>query len=315
MRRREQNLEPAPFCVTMESMKNAIRILVAILAITFAWVAPAAAKGPHNLSYRNVTVLQGNPILLRDMASLDYQYRIYQSASPYLRHNYLGFSLKPSLSPGFLRVGGTLEIAPFSVARFGIGFEHVNYFGNFGLLQSFPTPEADYSDTMRSERSSNDQNYPASGNEVVFTTVVQNRFGPVIVRDSFELRRVSYSLATGDDFYYAPVLDMLMPETGFGFTNDADVLYISPFGFIVGVRYTITKAFYPDGVSDPNGPTHRLGPSLSYVVFQNPGAAFDSATVFVLLNWWLKHRFRTGTDVNGAFPFLSVGFSITGEIL
>lgn len=281
--------------------------------VTTLWATSAAAQDRHNLSYRNVTVVQGNPILLRDMASLDYQYRIYDSASPYLHHNYFGLSLKPSLSPGFARIGGALEIAPLSVARVGIGFEHVNYFGNFDELQSFATVDADYSDSALSAGADADMNYPASGNEVVVTAVVQNRFGPVIVRDSFELRRVSYSLATGDDFYYAPVLDIMMPETGFGLTNDADVLYISPFGFIVGLRYTITKAFY--GVSDPNGPTHRFGPSLSYVVFQNPGAAFDSATVFVLLNWWLKHRYRTGEDVNGAFPFLSVGFSITGEIL
>jgi hypothetical protein len=277
--------------------------------------AVATAQERHNLSYRNVTVLQGNPILLRDMASLDYQYRLYDSASPYLRHNYLGLSLRPSLSPGFARVGGAVEIAPLAVARLGIGFEHVTYFGNFDLLQSFPEVDADYSDTALSSRGDEELNYAASGNEIVVSVVAQNRFGPVIVRDSFELRRVSYSLATGDDYYYAPVLDVLMPERGYGLTNDADVLYISPFGFIVGVRYSIAKAFYSQADSDPNGPTHRFGPSLSYVVFQNPGAAFDSATVFVLLNWWIKHRFRTGTDVNGAFPFLSVGFSITGEIL
>ncbi len=286
--------------------------MVALLAVLSA--PSAFADDPHSLTYRNVVVLQANPILLRDLLSIDYRYRIYESTSPYLRNNYFGFALRPTISPGFARLGAAFEFAPVSVVRLGVGLEQINYFGGFGQLQGFATPDADYSDAALSQRHQLGENYAAGGTAVTMSLQAQNRFGPFIVRDLFELQRVSLSLNTGDLYYYEPTSDMLLPERGLAFTNDADVLYISPFGLIIGARYTISKAFYRTG-EDPNGPTHRLGPSLSYVVFQNPGAAFDSATVFVLLNWWLKHRWRTGADVSAGFPFLSVGFSFTGEIL
>lgn len=290
-------------------------LIRALAALLFLWSTPASADDTrHSLTYRNVMVLQANPILVRDQLSVDYHFRIYDSPSPYLRNNYFGFAFRPMISPGFSRIGAAFEVAPVSVLRLGVGFEQINYFGSFGQLQGFVAPGSAYSDEVQSDRREADQHYAASGTNVTFSLQAQNRFGPFIVRDLFELHRSAFTLRAGDLYYYDPVLDMLMPEQGFAFTNDFDALYISPFGLILGMRYTITKAFYGTG-DDPNGPIHRLGPSFSYVVFQNPGRAFDSATVFVLLNWWLKHRWRTGEDVSAGFPFLSVGFSFTGEIL
>lgn len=288
--------------------------LFALFALTLGSAGSAHAQSRHSLTYRNVMVLQANPILLRDLLSLDYHYRIYDAASPYLRHNYFGFALRPMISPGFARVGAAFEVAPASVVRLGVAFDQVNFFGSFGQLQSFADADADYSDAALSLGREAGENYAAPGTIVTASLQAQNRFGPFIVRDLLEVQRVAFRLRTGDVHFYEPVLDMLLPERGLVLNNDADVLYISPFGLILGVRYTITKAFYRIG-RDPNGPTHRLGPSLSYLVFQNPGAAFDSATVFVLLNWWLKHRWRTGDDVSAGFPFLSVGFSFSGNIL
>ena len=297
--------------------------LIAALCMT-AWsiaagaqAPPAPPAGPHSLSYRNVVVLQGNPILLRDMASLDYRYRLYESESRLLRDNYLGFALRPVLSPGFSRIGGAVELAPASVVRLGVSWEQVNYFGTFNQLQSFENASSDYSDARLGARADDDQNYAASGTDISLSLLLQNRLGPVILRDLFELHRVSYALRPGDGFLYDPVNDLLVARRGFTFTNDFDILYISTLGVIAGLRYTVTDALYPEtaGGGQRNGPTHRLGPSMSYVVFQNPGAAFDSATIFVLLNWWLKHRYRAGAEVSAAVPFLSVGFSFTGKIL
>ena len=293
-------------------MRTLLRFVV-LLAL-LATPALASAEGNHSLTYRNVVVLQMNPVLLRDQLSIDYQYRLYESANPYLRNNFLGFALRPTISPGFARIGGAVEVAPASVARLGLALEQVSYFGSFGQLQGFVTPDDDHSDTTLSARREAGENYAASGTVITSSLLLQNRFGPFIVRDLFELHRVGFALQADDEYFYDPTLDILMPSKGWAFTNDADVLYISPFGLIIGLRYTLTKALYGTD-SDPNGPTHRIGPSFSYVVFQNPGSAFDSATLFVLLNWWLKHRWRTGEDVSQGFPFLSVGFSFTGEIL
>ena len=282
--------------------------LIVALASSFPNVADA--NDAHSFTYRNVVVLQGNPILLRDIASFDYRYRLYESGSQDLRNNFISFALRPVLSPGFARIGAGVELAPASVVRLGLGWEQVTYFGTFDHLQSFPTPEIDYSDASLGERGDEGENYAASGMDLFGTLLLQNRFGPVIVRDLFELHRMSYKLAAGDQYFYDPVLDLLMGRDGWAWNNDLDVLYISPIGLIAGVRYTMSNALDVGSTSV----NHRFGPSFSYVVFQNPGAAFDSATIFVLLNWWLKHPFRTGEDVSGGVPFLSVGFSFSGQI-
>lgn len=288
------------------------RIALTVWMLLMAFAAPAAAE--HSLTYRNVVVLQANPILARDMLSFDYQRQLYESLSPYLRNNYVGFALRPTISPGFLRLGAAVEVAPASVVRLAGGVEYVNYFGRFGQLQGFESVDAAYSDRALVAAHRAGADYAASGYTAFGSLLLQNRFGPVIFRNAFELYYTSLNLNADDDYFVDPVLDMLMPERGFAFNNDLDVLYISPFGLIVGARYTVTKAFYPGVDDDPNGPTHRVGPTFSYVVFQNPGSAFDSATLFVTMNWWLKHRYRTGQEVSAGFPFLSVGFSFTGNI-
>ncbi len=303
-------LAPAPFFGTDGSVRFVRSISILVLLATMMSAAAAVAQDRHTLSYRNVVVLQGNPVLLRDMAAFDYRYRMFEAAHPLLRNNFLGFSLRPTLSPGFARVGAGVEVAPLSILRVGVGWERVTYFGTFDQLQSFPDADVDYRDSNLRARGEAEENYAASGTDLSATLLLQNRFGPFIVRDLFELHKMKYDLRPGDAYFYEPVLDILIAQDGWAWSNDLDALYISPFGLIAGLRYSIVGS-----PSAEVAPTHRFGPSLSYVVFQNPGAAFDSATIFALVNWWLGHPYRTGEDVSAAVPFVSVGFSFTGEIL
>lgn len=60
---------------------------------------------------------------------------------------------------------------------------------------------------------------------------------------------------------------------------------------------------------------HRVGPFLGYTFFREDGRAFNNPTVFILVQWWLKHRFRTGVDTSQALPVLGAGFQITGDFL
>ena len=55
--------------------------------------------------------------------------------------------------------------------------------------------------------------------------------------------------------------------------------------------------------------------ALGFKVRWEDGAAFNNPTVFVLIQWWAKHRFRTGADTSGALPLMGVGFQKTGDFL
>ena len=62
-----------------------------------------------------------------------------------------------------------------------------------------------------------------------------------------------------------------MPDGGWSLTNDLDVLALFMNGLKLGARYTVTQAFYKarhfqsgEPITQPNGPTHRIGPALLY---------------------------------------------------
>ncbi len=51
------------------------------------------------------------------------------------------------------------------------------------------------------------------------------------------------------------------------------------------------------------------------ITARSTGAKFNTPTVFVLVQWYLKHRFRTGADTSQALPLIGVGFQMTGDFL
>lgn len=108
------------------------------------------------------------------------------------------------------------------------------------------------------------------------------------------------------------------------FTNDLDVVWQGLENkLIAGARYTFTNPFYdPARHYDPNDPVqtadnsmHRVGPFVGYTFKIEDGAKFNNPTVFVLVQWWLKNRNRTGQDVSQAIPLMGVGFQMTGDFL
>jgi hypothetical protein len=125
----------------------------------------------------------------------------------------------------------------------------------------------------------------------------------------------------GDDrLYYNVRSDLLVPNGGWSMTSDIDLVWLSSFGLIGGVRASVGHAFYrpddeaPGGAGDASSPTVRAGPLLAYVFFDEPGAIFNKPTVIAMANWWLAHRYRTGEDVSQAIPYVAVAFRCEGEL-
>lgn len=306
------------------------------LALAVALAGEARAQtlldGPppqQRLVYRNTLFFRLNPLGLINDARLSYRWRLYLSESPALRDNFIGIGLAPSASPAFARAGVLVELQPLTVLQlYGI-YEWVQYFGGFNFLQSFPSARSEFSDTVLAQRAQLPEgeplrNYATSGTQLTLGANLQLKVGPVVARSLLRVVRPDYQLRQGDRVFYDIFYDVLAPDGGWFFTNDADLLYQSDSrsGLTVGARWTVTHAFYGpehfapgEPLEDLNGPMHRVGPMLAYTLFSEDGASFNSPTVTLLAQWWLSHRYRTGQDVSALMPLLAVGFSFNGDLL
>ena len=315
-------------CGSWRALATVLPLL--LLAVT----APASAQmlrdGPppqHRVVYRNSLVLRTNPLGLLDDARISYRYRLYLSESPALRDNFIGIGLAPAASPAFGRVGLLAEFQPLSVLGFYAIFEQVFYFGGLNFLQSFPSARSEFGDALLEQRGelppgSALRNYSTSGNQLTLGANLQLKVGPLVGRSQLRVVRPDYELREGDRVFYDIFYDVLAPDRGWFYTNDADLLYQTELGLTFGLRWTVTHAFYGPEHFEPgepqenlNGPMHRLGPILAYTFFQKDGAIFNSPTVLLMANWWLSHRYRTGQEVSRAMPMIAAGVAFTGDLL
>jgi hypothetical protein len=207
-------------------------------------------------------------------------------------------------------------------------YEWVQYFGGFNYLQSFPSARAEFSDTLLSQRGelpAGDplRNYAASGTQLTLGANVQFKVGPVVARSQFRLVRPDYALREGDRVFYDIFYDVLAPNGGWFYTNDADLAWMpGRSGLVVGLRWTVTHALYDarhfaadETRENLNGPMHRVGPVLAYSFFSEDGARFNSPTIVLMANWWLAHRYRAGQEVSSLMPLLALGFTFNGDLL
>jgi hypothetical protein len=267
-----------------------------------------------------------NPEGLIEQLFLTYQLRLYRSESPVLETNYLGVTLSPSLSPSFGRLGAAVDVQPLSVLKLTAGYDWYGYFGNFEYLQSFDSAAADYSDTTLELLSDRETNYAGTGSQLYLGALVQLKVGPVAARSNFRALYSDFDLRGGEPVFYDIVNDMLLANQDWAFVNDADLLYLTDFGLVVGVRHNFTRVDYdaddyrPEDsaarAADEPIVTHRLGPLVAYTFFdRDERVLFDEPTVLAIVNWYLDHPWRTGEDVSQGVPYLALGFTFSGSLL
>lgn len=309
-------------------MNWCLRLALPCLALVVP-APPASAQmlqdqGPPavRIVQKNTFAIRYNPLGLLYDGRFSARLRLYESDSKALRDNFVGLGLAPTASPAFLRIGPYLEFNPASVFGVWGALQAVKYFGTFNLVQGFPSARSDFSDSAIKENAANKS--AASGWELTLGANFQVKVESVVVRSQARLVRGSLDLRPGERVYYDQFYDVAAPNRGWFFTNDLDVVWQGfDNRFIGGARYTATLPFYDrDRHFDPadaertadNG-MHRVGPFLGWTLHAEDGRAFNTPTLFVLVQWWLKSRFRTGQDVSQAVPLFGVGFQFTGDFL
>jgi hypothetical protein len=280
----------------------------------------------HKLLVQNTILGCIHPAGLVDLAQIGYRHRLYASSDPVSEDNFVGVGVVPTLSPAFARVGPVLELQPLSVLSLAASYEEIRFFGNYGSLQSFSSPLANYDDAELSRRGDLPRGdplapYAGRGSQLSLTAILQAKVGPFAARGTTRLMRPDYDVRAGDRVVYDPMYDLLVPNNGWFMNQDVDAVYITDWGLLAGVRWTSTLAFYGakdyapgEAQRDPNTPMHRVGPVVAYSFWQNRGGAFDDPTFFLASAWWLSHRYLAG-GASQVLPFVAFGFQFTGDLL
>lgn len=272
--------------------------------------------------FNNAFFLRYNPLGLEDQLRAGAERLLYRSAKPIARDNFFFFGIAPRLNPAFVKVGPAIEIQPLSIFNLRVTAEFIDYFSSFGMLQSFTTPNVDYSDTTMGERRGLGLNYRTFGAHVILEPLFQFRFGNIVVRNKSTFEYWRLRLREGDSVFYDVTVDTLIPNNGWVFTNDLDALYLFKFGLTAGIRYTVVHPFYRQSdylagetLRVSNNQHQRLGPLLAYTFYDHPYTRFNRPTLILIVNWYAEHRWRTGLDVSPAIPYIVVGFGFQSDIL
>ncbi|PZR18797.1 MAG: hypothetical protein DI536_02650 [Archangium gephyra] len=303
-------------------IRGVLELAVLLSSIASAQMLNDQTPPQHRIVHKNLIAVRYNPLGLLYDGRFSYRFRLYESESKVLRDNFIGVGLAPTASPAFIRIGPYVEFNPWTVLGFWSAIQVVQYFGSFDLLQSFPGAQSNFSDTAIRAATATKQ--PTNGWELTIGANFNVKVGPIVVRSFARLIHGNMAIRPGDRVYYDQFYDVLAPNGGWTFTADADVLWQGLENrLVIGARYTATAPLYdPARHLDPNDPVqaadnsmHRVGPLVGYTFKSIDGDAFNNPTLFVLIQWWAKHRWRTGADVTGALPLMGLGFQITGDFL
>jgi hypothetical protein len=288
--------------------------LAAALSVGLVAGSPAAwaddgeqPRSPHSVGYQSLFTGRLNPLGLIERLQLFYRYRLYESDSAALEQNHLGFEVVPTVSPAFASIGGAFEVQPLSILALRAQYDAFGYFGTFDLMQSFATDTAAWDDDTLDTLGTS---YATTGTQLTLGALLQLKVGPIAGRANLRAVYSDFDLRAGDGFFYDIVYDLLAEDEAWFFSNDADLIWLSEGGLIVGARHTITWSGAP-------GPSNqRLGPLVAYRFFDREGPTrFDRPTVLLVTGWYLEHRYRAGQETSRALPYLVLGFAFDGVFL
>jgi hypothetical protein len=301
-----------------------MRFLIAALFFLCVSSASAADKplpARHRIHYSSLLAARLNPLGLEEQIAVGYRLRLYESPKILWRDCFVGLDFTPVLNPAQVRVGAELTVKPIALLSLAARYSFLSWVGTFEYLQSYTSPHADHSDSALDEGKENDQNYATTGGQLQLHAQVLGKVGPIVLRNDLKLFHTDADLRSDDRVFYSITIDAMVPDGGWALTNDTDLVWMSSFGLVAGVRTSVVHAFYRDGdylpgesTDNPNTPHVRVGPIVAYVFYDRPESWFNKPTVLVILNWFVKHRYRTGADVSQGMPYVVLGFRFSGDL-
>jgi hypothetical protein len=302
--------------------------------------------GGWRLMMSDLTLMRLNPIGLETRARIGMQKRLYKSDSKVGRNNFGFMGAYPRLNPAAAMIGLGGELQPASIFNLKAYFEVQKYFGTFGFLQGFASPDQNFSDqTLKDLRD-------VPGEEPLSATVLHGviapqlmlKFGDVAVRALFQLEYWDMGLEDGDTVAYEATVDTLLPDKGITLQTDTDVLYMGRPGLAIGLRHTWVRPVYksrhfadPDLSATENAEVfdrfgasnghQRVGLFAAYTLRDRGPSTFNKPTILLIASWYLDHRYRTGAPdamrpneraddfTSRGFPYFLAGFAFESDLM
>lgn len=288
---------------------------------------PAHAGGPspkHRIVYATTLVARYNPLGVELRPYFMYHRRLTKRTGRLFEDTHFGLGLTPALAPSIVRLGATAELVPLAILHLRASYYLITYFGHdIFKAHDFDSPYDDYSHETLKGRSENHQGLSTYGGQAELSALLQGKVGPIAFRNEVLFYHNNVKLRDGNDVFYDLRHDILAPSRGWFVGNDTDILYVNEkIRLTAGVRGTYFHIFYPDSVYEPgdqpdidNRNDHaRVGPVIAYSFKDRPKRRFLKPTLFLVVQWWVKHRYRAGQEINQGLPLMVLGFSFNGEL-
>ena len=306
----------------------------AVAGLTVLDAAPARAQPTapkpipaERLVVNNLSLFRWNPRGLENQLRLGYAYKLYdRDDSRLLRDNFAWLGTFVRNSPAAMRTAAMVEVQPLSILNLRFSLEYARFFGNFTFVQSRRSAADVLSDShMVANETGKRGNYAGAGIHITFEPLLQVKVGPIALRNRAFFGSFAMNLLRGDRVFYEATLDVAVPNKGWVFANDLDVLYQRPIGaalLTTGVRVSSVVPYYDERHVGPEEPLtgidnshHRAGVLAAYTLWDDGYTAFNKPTVLLISSWYLKHRYRTGADVARLVPYVVVGFAFQSDLL
>jgi hypothetical protein len=312
-------------------------LLLALAGLAAAEAQPAE-RPPQPASWRlvlsDLSVLRGNPLGLETRARFGFQKRLYPSVKKIAENNFAFAGLFAKLNPASANLAAGGELQPVSMFNLRAFAEVQQYFGTFGLLQSFASPNARYSDAALDDVA--DTARAAGAFHGSIQPMLQLRVGPIAVRALLQLDYWNLDLRDGDTAAYEATFDTLLPDRGWTVSTDTDVLYTGRPGLAIGVRHSYVRPIYrgshftdadDEAAYDGANAHHRVGLFAAYTLRDRGPSRFNKPTLILIAAWYLRHRWRTGEPgtlpaggspddyTSRAVPYVLAGFAFESDFL
>ena len=257
-------------------------------------------------TYESLAAVRTNPMGLNLEVRPAIRLRLYESTSTIGRDNYIDLAPTLTTTPAFVRGGVSMRVQPAAVIRLGARIEGINYFGGLDQVQSWDGPEAATwdSDTL-SDRGEAGENYGTTGWFAAGEVLLRAKVSDFAVLNQSRLLYADIDLQGTDSVFYEITYDVLVADAGFVQINDLSTVWVpEDLPLTAGARWSYVRAMHPD---DPDStaaePIHRVGPLLAWTFRADEGA-----------QWWIKHPYRAGQEVNQALPYFVLGLSMRGDL-
>jgi hypothetical protein len=279
---------------------------------------PASTMAPEKrLLLQPLIVARPYPVGYDIQLLAAYQHRLYETNNPLLSDNHVLVGLQPKGNALQGVFGAVAQVQPTSFFILRATADYWAFFGTFGNVQSFGSPAANFSDPVLRQNWNAGNFYGTSGLSLSIQPTLQMAYKNFALRIRPAVQAYRMRLHNGDGYWYDLRTDALLPANGWTVSGDVDLAYLGFEHWVLGVTYSLLVPLYAgaDAAYRLENSYQRIGPVVSYTFFDHGFRKFDRPTIFLVSQWFITHRYRTGAVESGLIPFGLLGFTFNSDLL